>query len=96
MDLNSLESELSKDDVGTVVVTLGTTATGSVDPLPEIGTSVEDFIKLDRDAENQAIVLYRKVIAEATRLGDIKTKKLFEDILVDEERHYWNFDDFLP
>ena len=68
----------------------------TVEPLPEIGNSVEDFIKLDRDAENYAIVLYRKVIAEATKLGDIKTKKLFEDIIQDEEEHYWGFDDFLP
>ncbi len=68
----------------------------TVEPLPEIGNSVEDFIKLDRDAENYAIVLYRKVIAEATKLGDIKTKKLFEDIIQEEEEHYWGFDDFLP
>ena len=68
----------------------------TVDPLPEIGNTVDDFIKLDREAENYAIVLYRKVIAEATRLGDIKTRRLFEDIIQDEEAHYWNFDDFLP
>ncbi len=68
----------------------------TVDPLPEVGNSVNDFIKLDRKAENYAIVLYRKVIAEATRLGDIKTKKLFEEIIQDEESHYWSFDDFLP
>ncbi|HEY3705188.1 MAG TPA: aminotransferase class I/II-fold pyridoxal phosphate-dependent enzyme [Terracidiphilus sp.] len=36
MDLNALESELKKGDVGTVVVTLGTTATGGVDPLDQI------------------------------------------------------------
>ena len=36
MDLNALEVELRKGDVGTVVVTLGTTAAGAVDPLDQI------------------------------------------------------------
>jgi tyrosine decarboxylase / aspartate 1-decarboxylase len=36
MSLEALETELRKGDVGTVVVTLGTTATGSVDPLHQI------------------------------------------------------------
>ena len=36
MDPDALQKRLSKGDVGTVVVTMGTTATGSVDPLGEI------------------------------------------------------------
>jgi tyrosine decarboxylase/aspartate 1-decarboxylase len=36
MDLERLEEELRKGDVGTVVATLGTTAIGSVDPLERI------------------------------------------------------------
>jgi glutamate/tyrosine decarboxylase-like PLP-dependent enzyme len=36
MSLEALETELRKGDVGTVVVTLGTTATGAVDPLDKV------------------------------------------------------------
>jgi glutamate/tyrosine decarboxylase-like PLP-dependent enzyme len=36
MNLDALEAELRKGDVGTVVVTLGTTAIGAVDPLDQI------------------------------------------------------------
>ncbi len=36
MDLAALEKRLAQGDVGTVVATIGTTATGSVDPIAEI------------------------------------------------------------
>jgi len=36
MDINALAKSVARGDVGTVVATMGTTATGSVDPLAEI------------------------------------------------------------
>src|SRR5258708_5011543 len=43
INVDALESELRKGDVGTVVVTLGTTAIGAVDPLDQILTLREGY-----------------------------------------------------
>ncbi|MEM2968736.1 MAG: ferritin-like domain-containing protein [Candidatus Bathyarchaeia archaeon] len=65
------------------------------DPLPQVGETAEDFVKLDHEAENIAIVLYRQIIAEALKRGDTATRRMFEDIVLQEEEHYWSFDDFI-
>ncbi len=65
------------------------------DPLPQVGENADDFLRLDHEAENYALVLYRKIIDEALRRGDSKTRRLFEDIVSQEEDHYWTFDDFV-
>jgi bacterioferritin len=70
-------------------------ATYNPDPVPQVGESVEDFLRLDHEAENYALVLYRKIVDEALKRGDSKTRRLFEDIISQEEDHYWTFDDFL-
>jgi bacterioferritin len=70
-------------------------ATVSPDPLPQIGETADDFLKLDHEAENYALVLYRKIIEEAMKRGDSKTRRMFEDIVNQEEDHYWTFDDFV-
>jgi bacterioferritin len=65
------------------------------DPIPQVGETADDFVKLDHEAENIAIVLYRQIIAEALKRGDTTTRRMFEDIVLQEEEHYWAFDDFL-
>ena len=65
------------------------------EPLPQVGETPDDFLKLDHAAENDAILLYRKIIEEAFRRGDTITRHIFEDIVIQEEEHYWQFDDFL-
>jgi bacterioferritin len=70
-------------------------AIADVDPKPEIGDNPQDWLVIDRDAEDYAIVLYREIIKKATEIGDIKTKRMFEKILEEEEAHYWQFDDFM-
>ena len=70
-------------------------ATFTPDPLPKVGANADEFLKLDHEAENYAIVLYRKIIVEAMKCGDTKTRRMFEDIVMQEEEHYWRFDDYL-
>lgn len=65
------------------------------DPIPQVGNTADDFLKLDHEAENTAIVLYRKIIDEALKRGDTKTRRMFEEIVMQEEEHYWSFDDFV-
>jgi bacterioferritin len=64
-------------------------------PLPQIGETTNDFLKSDHEAENYAMVLYRQIINEAMKRGDNKTRRIFEDIISQEEDHYWTFDDFV-
>ena len=51
MDVDALRKMLDAEDVGTVVATIGTTGTGSVDPLPEILKLKEQYgFRLHADA----------------------------------------------
>jgi bacterioferritin len=65
------------------------------DPIPQVGNTADDFLRLDHEAENIALVLYRKIIEEARKRGDSKTRRMFEDIVSQEEDHYWTFDDYV-
>jgi bacterioferritin len=70
-------------------------ATYKPDPLPVVGDTAQDFLRLDHALESSAISLYRQIIAEALKRADTTTRRLFEDIVVQEEDHFWTFDDFV-
>jgi bacterioferritin len=65
------------------------------DPLPVVGETAQDFLVLDHALESQAIQLYRQIIAEALKRGDTTTRRMFEDIIIQEEEHFWTFDDYV-
>ena len=70
-------------------------ATYKPDPLPVVGDTAQDFLTLDHALESTTISLYRQIIAEALKYGDTTTRRMFEDIIIQEENHFWTFDDFV-
>jgi bacterioferritin len=64
-------------------------------PLPVVGKTTLEILQLDHQLEADTIWLYRQIIAEAMKRGDTTTRKIFEDIVLQEEDHYWTFDDYV-
>ena len=64
-------------------------ATPTIQPSPiTVGGSLKEFLELDTNAEQEAIVLYKKIIEEAQKEGDVTTAFMFKEILEDEEEHH--------
>jgi tyrosine decarboxylase / aspartate 1-decarboxylase len=87
MDLTSLESALREGDVGTVVVTLGTTATGAVDPLHKVlalRSSYQFRVHVDA-AYGGYFTLASTLGAEATRAFSCLAQA--DSIVVDPHKH---------
>ncbi len=53
-----------------------------------LGTTLKEMIETDKKAEEEAISMYRKIIALAKKEGDETTAFLFRGILQDEEGHH--------
>jgi len=53
-----------------------------------IGETLKEMIELDVKAEEEAVDLYREIIAVAKEEGDETTNHLFRDILAEEEEHH--------
>lgn len=60
-----------------------------------VGNTLKEMIEQDVKDEENAINLYKNIIKVAIDEGDITTKKIFEDILKDEEEHHDTFTSLL-
>jgi len=69
---------------------LGGKPTTKPDPI-FVGESLEEMIKNDIKAEEEAIALYKQTIKVAAEENDTSTRRLFEEILEDEEEHHDTF-----
>jgi tyrosine decarboxylase / aspartate 1-decarboxylase len=87
MDVNALAARVERGDVGTVVATMGTTATGSVDPLPELLALGEKFgLRIHADAAYGGYFALAENLAEETtrafaRIGEV------DSIVIDPHKH---------
>ncbi|HME46464.1 MAG TPA: ferritin-like domain-containing protein [Syntrophorhabdales bacterium] len=66
---------------------LGGTPTTKPAPI-KVGGSLKEFLELDTKAEEEAVVMYRKIIELAAKEGDTTTAFMFKEILEDEEEHH--------
>ena len=64
----------------------------TTEPAPiTVGESLKEMLQLDIKAEEEAIELYTRIIEKAMEERDYVTKRLFEQILADEEEHHDTF-----
>jgi tyrosine decarboxylase / aspartate 1-decarboxylase len=87
MDLEALDGRLAKGDVGTVVVTMGTTATGSIDPLPEILTLKQKYgFRVHCDAAYGGYFTLAGNLTEETRRA-FDCMEDADSIVIDPHKH---------
>ncbi len=87
MDLSALEDRLKRGGVGTVVATLGTTATGSVDPLPAILALRERYgFRLHADCAYGGYYTLASNLAPATRAAFDRLAEA-DSIVIDPHKH---------
>ncbi|MBW4643217.1 MAG: aminotransferase class I/II-fold pyridoxal phosphate-dependent enzyme [Goleter apudmare HA4340-LM2] len=87
IDVNALENLLKAGDVGTVVVTMGTTATGSVDPLPAILELRSQYnFRIHADAAYGGYFTLANNLAETTRAA-FDCLSAVDSLVIDPHKH---------
>lgn len=89
MDLTALEIRLRKGDVGTVVATLGTTAAGSVDPLPDILKLQSEYgFRLHVDAAYGGYYVLVEELDDQVRAAYAAIAQA-DSVVIDPHKHGW-------
>ena len=87
MDLNRLEDILKEGNVGTVVATMGTTATGSIDPLGEILTLREKYgFRVHADAAYGGYFVLAENLPEET-MAAYQYLSEVDSVAIDPHKH---------
>lgn len=87
MDSNALEKRLERGDVGTVVATMGTTATGSVDPLPmTLELSTKYGFRVHADAAYGGYFVLAQNLGRDARLA-FDQMGTADSIVIDPHKH---------
>jgi len=76
------------------IVFLDGVPTNNASPI-HIGHSLEEMLKENVQAEEEAIRVLKEAIQEADKEGDFGTRRLLEEILVCEEKHLGKFGSLL-
>jgi tyrosine decarboxylase / aspartate 1-decarboxylase len=87
MDVDALKQRLARGGVGTIVATMGTTATGSVDPLPEMLQLRGQFgFRLHADAAYGGYFVLAENLAENARRSFARIGEA-DSIVIDPHKH---------
>jgi len=87
MEIEALKKRLQRSDIGTVVATLGTTATGSIDPLVEILALREKFgFRVHADAAYGGYFRLARNLAEHATAAFARVSEV-DSIVIDPHKH---------
>jgi tyrosine decarboxylase / aspartate 1-decarboxylase len=87
MDVGALGKRVARGDVGTIVATMGTTATGSIDPLPEILDLREKYeFRVHADAAYGGYFVLAENLEEDGRRGFARIGEA-DSIVIDPHKH---------
>jgi bacterioferritin len=82
------------EDLAERLVYLNGVPTNNPDPI-HVGHSLEEMLKENVQAEEEAIRLYKEAIQAASKEGDFTTRRMLEEILSHEEKHLDTFSKLL-